>query len=213
MNIPRRIALVMAFLLVSPPLWAGFLGHSVGLTFEYLPLAVDPSPVITDFGTATVGSGTEFVGASDYDVDVSDGSVRFLYSSDFGTGFWFSGYSGFRLRDVDGTLPNIIGVSIGLDSHIGIDPSRISFDSDNILVDLSGLSIDSGTRLIWSDWCVDAPGICMVAPMFVRIFQPELVLNVVFADVPEPATAAMVGIALLALAKVRRRQGKRDQRV
>jgi hypothetical protein len=178
-----------------------------------VPDGQPPAFVQTDFGAKTVDSSIEFPAAQSFDVDVSNERIRFTFSS-CEICAWFSPnapgrFYGFRLRNVDGSVPEIVGVSIEFDSHIGLDPSRISFDADNVFVDLEGMSIDSGFRLDSSGGCINAPpGFCVGQPISIRIFVPEFVLNVRFAAVPEPATTALMVAGLVVLACLRRRRSR-----
>src|SRR5258706_5460419 len=114
-----RIALAVALLAVPLQLRAGYLGNSVELTFEKpsdgCVLIGDrpPAPIVTNCGTSTVGPGVEFTGALDWNIDVSDTSIRLaLGDTAFGSVWGLVnafGFQGFRLRDADGTVPDIIG--------------------------------------------------------------------------------------------------------
>src|SRR5688572_15322465 len=78
-----RVAFAIALLCIPPSVQAGYLGHTVGLTFEVAnnePVAIGdppPPPFTTDHGTSTAGPGVEFPNASQWSVDVSDTSVLF----------------------------------------------------------------------------------------------------------------------------------------
>lgn len=214
MKLLRYVLVLMVGMVLNTHSWAGYVGNSVRLTWEDVPmwagLPGDPPPAaaITDFGTKIVGSGIEFTQAGGFDVDVSNGSVRILVSCMFCySGSMLSAFSGFRLRDADGNLPAITGVTIGLDSHFGLPPSRVSFDSESVSINLAGLLIDSGYAYAGSDACLNAPpGLCVAGGSFVQVFQPELVLNVRFAEVPEPASWGLMGIGLLGLVSSRRQK-------
>lgn len=194
--------------------WAGYAGNTVNLTWEdrsqvfSLPGEPPPIPLITDFGTKTVGSGIEFTQANGFDVDISDGKIRVLVSCvDCRSSAIYSSFTGFRLRDANGNLPAIAGVSIELDSHFGLPASRISFDSDSILINLSELLIDSGYFYVNSDACNNAPsGLCVAQGSYVQLYQPELILNVRFAEIPEPMTGILTGVGLLGIGLSRRKK-------
>ncbi len=50
-------------------------------------------------------------------------------------------FNGFRFYDPNGTVPDILGVSInGSSNLVGFTPSRLSFDSNNVFVNLQGLT-------------------------------------------------------------------------
>jgi hypothetical protein len=203
MKLQLRLFLAMALSLMSPYLWAGYLGQSVGLTYE------ETAMVATDYGVKVVGPNTEFIGVQYFDIDVSDRTIRLSFMSGFSVDYGYGSYgyepfSGFHLRDGDGTLPDIVGVSIGLDSHFGLDASRLSFDENDIFVNLSGLTMSWASS--FSGFCLTAPGFCFAAPTYDPADQPELVLNVQFAEVPEPISLATTILGLLAVASIRRRQ-------
>jgi hypothetical protein len=207
------LALAGVLLLLPTHSHAGFVGHRVHLTFEEaqdIPVPIGdppPPPLTTDLGVTTAGSGVEFPAAEGWGIDVAETTIRFaLGDSIFGFVSPISfGFRGFRLHDIDSTLPSVVGVTLALDSHVGLDPSKIAFDADNILVDMAGLVVDSGFQPVFSG-CENAPpGLCVPEISFERVFQPEFVLSVQFADVSEPRTLVLLGGGLLALAGLRRR--------
>lgn len=207
-----RLGAVLAGLVMSVQAWAGFAGHSVNLTWEDTPLVAQlpgqppVAPIVTNFGTATVGQGLEFTQAAGFDFDLADGSVRLLVACQFcGIGFGNSVSSGFRISSADGSLPKISGVSIGNDFHVNIDPQRISYDDKGIFIDLVNFVFDTGYQFVGNNTCDTAPaGLCMVQGSFVQVYQPELLLNVTFA-VPEPSSLPLFAISLVGLGLLRRK--------
>jgi hypothetical protein len=204
-----RVVVWLTLLLISSQPRAGFMGHAVGLTYEdhFVPLFVpvgQPAPppilnILQNFGTRTVDGAVEFPNAFSFDIDVADTRIRFHTLSDFISIISLSPFTGFRFHDADGTLPPIVGVTIGLDSHFGLDTSKVSFDRDNVLIDFSGLWIDAGLRLAGPGDFDCGPGICQGVSHFEYVFESELVLNVEFAQVPEPGTVPALAAGLLVL--------------
>ncbi len=151
---------------------AGFLGKTIGAETQF----PTQGTVCCGSGNAVVGAGVEFAAGSfpSYNpaayVDVGD--ARIEYGQTAGTGYQTATFNGFRFFDVLSTIDAIIGVSIDSATDLaGFDISRVSFDADNVYINMESLS---------------APG------------AHRVVLNVLFASnqVPEPDSIALLVLAL-----------------
>jgi hypothetical protein len=161
---------------------AGFLGQAVEARafFPALPPgnSTNGGPV-----TAVVGAGVEFANGAftpffGPSFDFSDTSIAIVQTA---TGHQSAAFNGWQFFDVNGTIDDITGVSIAGDSSgfFSADPGRITFDANHIWINFQGLSFGQ---------------------------VAEIGLNVTFGNaVPEPGSAALAGLALLAAAGLRRR--------
>jgi len=130
---------------------------------------------------AVVGPGVEGTFFQDYyTVDVSDSSIQVAFTG-FAT-FDPSAFNGIHVFDVNGTIPSIGSASIGAASFGNLDSSRVTFDTNNVFIDLRGINSQGGE--------------------FIRV-------DLLAAPVPEPTsfTTMLVGlVGVGALAAVRRRE-------
>lgn len=120
---------------------AGLIGNDVLL--EYL---FPDTSTIYGSATATVGAGTEFTNfVNHFDLDVDDTNITvnpFSFSSSFST---FS-FNGWVLSDLNGTIDDIVNVTINSATNmIGLDSSRLTFDSNSIGINWQGLSFTTNT--------------------------------------------------------------------
>ena len=106
-------------------------------------------------------------------VDVSDTSILF----DFSRSGAVSTFNGFQLIDYTSTISDFTSVTIA-DTNLLFDSSDLSFDSDNIWVNFSGLSSGSDGFVL---------------------------LDINSASVPEPSIIALVGLGLLGFGFTRRK--------
>ena len=160
---------------------AGFMGFTIGVQTQY----PTQGAVCCGSGVAVVGPGIEFPTGSfpSYNahafVDVSD--LQIDYGQTAGTVYTSAAFNGFRFYDALGAIAPIIGVSInGATNLAGFDLSRVSFDADNIYINLQSL-----------------------APTAAHLVR----LDVQFS-VPEPSTILLfgAGLAVIAIPAWRRRR-------
>lgn len=130
--------------------------------------------------TALVGAGVELVNFAAFaDIDFSDTNILITINRDAGINA--VSFDGFHFFDVDGTIPAFTTVLLNASTnYAGFTASRITFDADNIFVNVVGL-----------------PGL---QGQFISI---DLAAN---TAVPEPATLALLGGGLALLASFGRRR-------
>jgi hypothetical protein len=116
-----------------------------------------------------------------YGIDVAD-----FYDNKVILSFTTSGqealtiFNGGHLLDVNNTIDDFTSVTINQATNmVGFDASRISFDKNNIWVNLAGLPFDTDTKLVF-----DLKG---------------------GAPVPEPATLFLFGAGLMIAGCMRKR--------
>jgi hypothetical protein len=181
----RSIALagLAALTLVSLPAHAQLTGGTINTALVF----PNVTSVFEDYGNRTVGAGVEYtnlassglqtdIGASTITVtNTSPGSVTFASVNAF---------FGFRFADVGSTLPTFTGLSIGAGTTIiGFTTDRLSFDANNLYVNLQGISFSGAAN-----------------------GANSLVLNVATSTVPEPGTWALLGTGLLAVGGIAARR-------
>src|SRR5262249_15475548 len=118
----------------------GFLGNELNLAYYFPNLSTLFDPGNFAPRTFTVATGVEVSdfgirGSGEFTVDVGQTSiaVSFLDSGSFQT----ASFNGLVFHDQNGTLPDIVGVS--LESASGLIPSlSLSFDSDDVFVSWVG---------------------------------------------------------------------------
>lgn len=178
----RPIFLMWTLVLVSllAPLAQGqilFDGQTV--QGSYLWSTIDT--VISGPTTAVVGAGVEFPSTLDsmFNLDISDSNLHATYNYTSG---WTGGpFNGFRIFDVNGTIPAFSSVAInGATNMVGFDSSRITFDADNIWVNWQNLDFDLSTVV-------------------------SLDVNGGGSEVLEPSTMLLMGLGLTGLVVSRRR--------
>lgn len=164
---------------------AGFMGFTIGVDTQFPTQGV----ICCGSGTAVVGAGVEFPAGSfpTYNANafVDVGDLQIDYGQTGATTYTGAAFNGFRFYDALGTIAPITGVTInGATNLAGFDVSRLSFDPDNIYINLQGLAA-GGAHLVRLDVQFGA------------------------AAVPEPSTVLLFGAGLAAIAiPVRRRRQK-----
>jgi hypothetical protein len=130
---------------------AGFIGNSIGVQTQF----PTQGAVCCGSGVAVVGAGIEFPTGSfpSYNanafVDVSDFQID--YGQTAGTSYTVATFNGFRFYDALNAIAPIVGVSInGATNLAGFNLSRVSFDADNIYINLQGLAA-GGAHLVRLD--------------------------------------------------------------
>lgn len=168
------VIIASAALLFSGPAKAGFSGNTLDADY----LAPNVTSVFDTMSNQVVGSGVEWLNIPivAFSVDASDTAITFFRSGSLS--FSPSPFNGLRFTDVNGTIDDIVGVTLGSNSLTG--SPIITFDANSILVNFSGLTTPT--------------------PFSTTI-------NVQFATpVPEPEIYAMMGFGLGLLGWVGRRR-------
>lgn len=163
--------------LVPQAAHAGFVGNNLLIEWHFSSLG---SVIASE--NNVVGAGVEFAerfGGSN--IDVADSTIRFFGAD--ATSYSPASFNGFVFTDVNGTIDDIIGVSIsGQSGYTTFDAADISFTANSIAVNFQNVGDIGG--------------------------DSEVTLTVRFANqaVPEPIGIALLGLGLAGLAVTRRRR-------
>lgn len=175
------LAATLAATLAPQPAAAQLAGETIGAQYLFPDLA----SIIIDFPAAVVGAGVEFNAINQSQVDVADASLTISSVPGQGpTQLLPAAFNGYRIYDVGGTLPGFVTVTVNAATNLpGFDATRVSFDADNVFVNLQDLVLLPGEIVL---------------------------LDIGFAStVPEPATVGLVatGLVVVGAAARRRRRG------
>ena len=155
-------------------------GQTIGAQYLFPNLGT----VNIDFASQVVGVGVEFNAADQSQVDVGDASLAISSVPGQGpTALFPAAFNGYRIYDVGATLPTFMSVTVNAASNLpGFDATRVTFDADNIYVNLQDLVLLPGQVAL---------------------------LDITFAStVPEPGTVALVATGLLGLGAAARRRAR-----
>jgi hypothetical protein len=175
------VLMVAGFLAVSPVRATILDGETVETTY-FRGLNPDTTTIIGPVDSL-VGPGIELVNFADFlTIDFSDTNIWITATSNTPQTYFELAH----FADGAGTIPDITGVTINPATNFaGFDASRITFDTNSISLNLTGLPGLEGQVISLDLTAAPGPG-------------P--------APIPEPSTAALLvsGIALLLLRRARR---------
>jgi hypothetical protein len=143
-----RVALILAAASSSAVQASILLGETLRVTHERPlgTLLAGPTDVV-------VGPGVEITGyPGGYNADFDDAAIVIKFPGSCCGGFTSASFNGLHVFDVNGTIPQILSVTINAaTSFPGFTASRISFDANNIFVNFSGLNPNPSTAVLALD--------------------------------------------------------------
>jgi len=150
-------SLVLAGAVISPLVLAqgSFDGHNVNVQFEIWGSDDVSNLLGVTHELDILASDTTYPDAEDFYVftpaidhfnwalDFSQDTIEMTYTSievqDFDHQYMYSSSKGFHFQDIDGSLPDIINVTVDSSfAPFGFDPMLVTFDENNIFVNLKG---------------------------------------------------------------------------
>jgi len=95
-----------------------------------------------EFGLSGSGNGYNVVPV---DIDLTSNTINLDYSS--GGSFASGTFNGYVFTDLNDTIPDIQGVSIDSTTTLGIDGNRVSFNQNQIFINVASLSYNSSSKI------------------------------------------------------------------
>jgi hypothetical protein len=140
---------LLGIVLTTGPASAGFLGKTIGVDARF----PDQGTVCCGSEQAVVSNVVEFPAGSFplYSglafVDIFDTQIE--YGQTEATSYTVAAFNGFRFFDALDDIDAITNVSINAATNLsGFDASRVSFDADNVFINLQGLFADSAHHVV-----------------------------------------------------------------
>jgi len=150
LNFAKTLILACVILVFSAaPAFAVFMDGKVLNYAWFFPDKNTPYAYMTPVNI-TAGSGVDTIIIDSYNyvglLYVSDNQINLTFTAD--SYFYGAEFSGIRLNDINNTISAFGSVTINpLTNLVGFDSSRISFNQDNIWIDLQGLSFHRDDRV------------------------------------------------------------------